>query len=134
MKSATPKQQYNVDGRLFIPILRFTGKTNYGHLFAIRTYYHQVGGTLLVAKVHVVVYSRPGCHLCEEAKATIEGIRRGDEFTIEEVNIESDPELLARYKYDIPVIAINGVDTFMHRVDPAEFRARISKLRDLPAD
>jgi glutaredoxin len=83
----------------------------------------------LTLKAHVVVYSRPGCHLCEEAKASIEAVRRQVEFTIEEVNIENDPELLTRYQYDIPVIAINGVDTFMHRVDPAEFKARLSKLR-----
>ena len=82
---------------------------------------------------HVVIYSRPGCHLCEEAKATIEGVRRAGEFTIEEVNIETDAELLARYRYDIPVIAINGVETFIHRVDPNEFRERILK-ENLAAD
>jgi glutaredoxin len=83
----------------------------------------------LADKAHVVVYSRPGCHLCDEAKASIEAVRRQVEFTIEEVNIESNPELLARYQYDIPVIAINGVKTFMHRVDPDEFKAAISKLK-----
>jgi len=44
-----------------------------------------------------------------------------DQFTLEEVNIESDEELLRKYKYDIPVIAIDGVETFMHRVDPKDF-------------
>lgn len=87
-----------------------------------------------MSRAHVIVYSRPGCHLCDEAKATIESVRQGDEFTIEEVNIDGDPELLARYRYDIPVIAINGVATFMHRVDPEEFKARISKLTDHAAD
>jgi glutaredoxin len=82
----------------------------------------------LTAKVHVTVYSRPGCHLCEEAKAAIEAARRRDEFTIQEVNIERDPELLARYQYDIPVIAINGVEAFIHRVDLAEFRKRIRQV------
>jgi glutaredoxin len=84
-------------------------------------------GTVLTSKAHVVLYSRPGCHLCEEAKATIEAVRRGDEFTLDEVNIESHPELLSRYQYDIPVIAINGVETFMHRVDPEEFREVIGR-------
>ena len=88
----------------------------------------------MTSKAHVVVYSRPGCHLCEEARATIEGAGREGEFTLEEVNIESDPELFARYQYDIPVISINGVETFMHRVDPAEFKAKVSQLRDLSAD
>jgi glutaredoxin len=83
----------------------------------------------LTDKAHVVVYSRPGCHLCEEAKATLEGVGREGEFTLEEVNIESDPELFARYRYDIPVISINGVETFMHHVDPAEFRKKLLRLR-----
>ena len=49
-----------------------------------------------------------------------------DQFTLEEVNIESDEELLRKYKYDIPVVAINGVESFIHRVDPSEFRTRIN--------
>ena len=83
----------------------------------------------MTAKAHVVVYSRPGCHLCDEAKATIEAAGEGDEFTFEEINIESDPALLVRYQYDIPVIAINGVETFMHRVDQAEFRKEIRRFK-----
>lgn len=74
-----------------------------------------------MSKPHVVVYSRPGCHLCEEAKAVIMSAGCSDQFTLEEVNIESDKELLRKYKYDIPVIAINGVESFIHRVDAVEF-------------
>ena len=79
-----------------------------------------------MSKAHVIIYSRPGCHLCEEAKAAIMNAGCGDQFTLEEVNIESDEQLLRKYKYDIPVIAIDGVEAFMHRVDPAEFRTRIN--------
>ena len=74
-----------------------------------------------MSKPHVIIYSRPGCHLCDEAKAAIRSAGCDDQFTLEEVNIESDDELLRKYKYDIPVIAINGVESFMHRVDPKEF-------------
>jgi glutaredoxin len=74
-----------------------------------------------MSKRHVIIYSRPGCHLCDEAKATIQRAGCNDLFTLEEVNIESDDELLRKYKYDIPVIAINGVETFMHRVNPRDF-------------
>jgi hypothetical protein len=56
-------------------------------------------------------------------------VSREGEFTLQEVNIESDPELFARYRYDIPVISINGVETFMHHVDPAEFRKKLLRLR-----
>ncbi len=80
-------------------------------------------------KPHVIIYSRPGCHLCEEAKTAIEDAGCGDEFTLEEINIESDNELLRKYQYDIPVIAINGIESFIHRVDPKEFRTRITRIK-----
>ena len=74
-----------------------------------------------MSKPHVIIYSRPGCHLCDEAKAAIMGAGCSDWFTLEEINIESDEELLRKYKYDIPVIAIDGTETFIHRVDPKDF-------------
>jgi glutaredoxin len=81
-----------------------------------------------MSKAHVIIYSRPGCHLCDEAKAAILSAGCSDEFTLEEVNIESDDELLRKYKYDIPVIAIDGIESFRHRVDPSEFRTRITRI------
>lgn len=80
------------------------------------------------SKAHVIVYSKPGCHLCEEAKAAIMGAGCDGQFTLKEINIETDPELVAKFQYDIPVISINGVETFIHRVHPAEFRAKILEL------
>jgi len=74
-----------------------------------------------MSKPHVIIYSRPGCHLCDEAKAVIMNAGCSDQFTFEEVNIESDDELLRKYKYDIPVIAIDGVERFIHRVNPQDF-------------
>ena len=76
-------------------------------------------------KPHVIIYSRPGCHLCEEAKAAIAQAGCTDQFTLEEINIESDNELLIKYKYDIPVITIDGLETFIHRLTPQEFRQKI---------
>jgi len=80
-------------------------------------------------KPHVIIYSRPGCHLCEEAKAAIQQSGCTNEFTLEEINIESDTELLRKYKYDIPVIAIDGHESFIHRVNPKEFRTRITRMK-----
>jgi glutaredoxin len=76
-------------------------------------------------KTRVTIYSRPGCHLCDEAKTVIENSNCSDRFTLEVVNIESDEELLKKYKYDIPVITIDGVEEFIHRVDPEDFKRRI---------
>ena len=75
---------------------------------------------------HVIIYSRPGCHLCEEAKTAIQNSGCSDKFSFEEVNIESDKELLRKYKHDIPVVMIDGVEAFRHRVDAEKFRQRIA--------
>jgi glutaredoxin len=76
-------------------------------------------------KPHVIVYSKPGCHLCDEAKAAIQNAGISDRFTLAEINIESDPELLRKYRYDIPVITIDGAECFIHRVDANQFKIRI---------
>jgi len=78
-------------------------------------------------KARVIVYSRPGCHLCDEAKAAIEKSNCSALYTLEEVNIESDNALLKKYQYDIPVITIDGVEAFKHRVDPEQFKIRITQ-------
>ena len=78
-------------------------------------------------KARVIVYSRPGCHLCDEAKAAIQNSNCSEHYTLEEVNIESDDELLKKYKYDIPVVTIDGEEAFLHRVDPQEFKIRVSR-------
>lgn len=79
------------------------------------------------AKAHVVIYSRPGCHLCDEAKQAIEAAGCLDEYTLAEINIESDPDLLRRYRYDIPVITVNGVEAFKHRLTAEEFKLAIAR-------
>ena len=75
----------------------------------------------------IVIYSRPGCHLCEEAKKVMQASGCREEYTLEEINIESDAELLRRYRYDIPVITVNGEEAFRHRLTAEEFRARLKK-------
>jgi glutaredoxin len=81
-----------------------------------------------MSKPHVIIYSRPGCHLCDEAKAAIMNAGCNDQFVLEEINIESDEELLGKYRYDIPVITIDGVESFIHRVNAKEFRTRITRI------
>jgi len=78
-----------------------------------------------LTKPHVIVYSRPGCHLCDEAKQAIESAGVSDRFSMEEVNIESDPELLRKYRYDIPVVTIDGREVFRHRVNTDVFRTLV---------
>jgi len=76
----------------------------------------------------VIIYSRPGCHLCQEAKATILSAGCSDEFELREVNIEEDQGAMATYQNDIPVVFINGVKVFKHKVDPREFKRKLRRL------
>ncbi|HKP48207.1 MAG TPA: glutaredoxin family protein [Pyrinomonadaceae bacterium] len=81
-------------------------------------------------KRQVTFYTRPGCHLCDEAKQAIKNAECEDEYTLKEVNIEDDRNLLHRYRYDIPVILIDDVEAFRHRLSPSDFRTAIRDRRD----
>jgi glutaredoxin len=82
----------------------------------------------LETKACVVLYSKPGCHLCEEMKAEMSKAGCVDLYSLEEINIESDAELFARYRFEIPVLCINGVEAFRHRLIAEEFKARVKAL------
>ena len=73
----------------------------------------------------VTLYGRPGCHLCDDARAALESMRADHDFEIDEVDIESDDRLLARYLERIPVIALDGEELFDFFVDRAELAARL---------
>jgi glutaredoxin len=74
------------------------------------------------------MYTRPGCHLCDEMKETIRAAGCAQLYVLEEIDIESDPELLTRYQHEIPVLCINGVEAFRHRVRADEFEAYVTSL------
>ncbi len=77
----------------------------------------------------IVVYSRPGCHLCEEALAAIVALHgEGYRFELHEVDIESDEALLKRMLERIPVVELNGVPVSELVLDPAELRAQLDTV------
>jgi glutaredoxin len=73
----------------------------------------------------VTLYTRPGCHLCEEAKALIEPVLGEFGATLREVNIDADELLREQYGQDIPVIFIGARKAAKHRVDAAKFRRQL---------
>ena len=75
----------------------------------------------------VTLYSRPGCHLCEEAKAAIAPLLREFDAVLHEVNIDEDAVLRERYGWDIPVIFIGTRKAAKHRVDLAQFRRKLGE-------
>ena len=77
----------------------------------------------------VVVYSRPGCHLCEQAVgALVELHEEGYRFALHEIDIDSDELLLRRYLERIPVIEIDGVVASELVPDQAAVRARLDTV------
>lgn len=77
----------------------------------------------------VVVYSRPGCHLCEEAiEGLVELHREGYRFALHEVDIESDELLLRRHLERIPVVEVDGIVASELRFDAAAVRARLDTV------
>ncbi len=75
----------------------------------------------------VILYTKAGCCLCEDAKAALARARDEVEFTIREVDIEADPALYAAHRYDIPVIEIDGRRAFKHRVTARQLVERLSR-------
>ena len=73
----------------------------------------------------VILYTRAGCHLCEEAKEQIRRVRADTPFTFRAVDIDRDPALVALYNEEVPVIFVNGKKAFRYRVDPGELRKRL---------
>jgi glutaredoxin len=76
-------------------------------------------------KPRVTLYTRAGCHLCEEAKRAIEAARGRTDFDFEEVDIDRDADLRRRYNDEVPVVAINGVKAFKYRVEAKELLKKL---------
>jgi glutaredoxin len=77
----------------------------------------------------VTLYTRPGCHLCEEAKAAIAPLLREFGAVLREVNIDEDPSLQERFGWDVPVIFIGPHKAAKHCVDVAQFRRQLEEAK-----
>jgi glutaredoxin len=75
----------------------------------------------------VKLYTRPGCHLCDEAKREMTAAACRDLYELEEIDVDSDPELQRRYGWDIPVVTVNGTLAFKHRLTRDDFREEIRR-------
>jgi glutaredoxin len=76
----------------------------------------------------ITLYGKPGCHLCEDARAALERIRAERRFELEEVDVSLDPVLHRRYGERIPVLALDGEELFEYFVDEASLRERLDRV------
>ena len=77
--------------------------------------------------VEVVVYSKPGCCLCDELKQQLQRLGPGQRFELREVNILEDKQAFERFGEQIPVVLINGRKAFKYRLDEKEFLKRLAR-------
>jgi len=77
----------------------------------------------------VTVYSKPDCHLCEDAMAILEGLQQELRFTLRELDISADDALLRAYFERIPVIEIDGEELCEYFVEETLVRERLESRR-----
>jgi glutaredoxin len=77
----------------------------------------------------ITIYSRQGCHLCDDAFNTLESMRKELNFEIEVIDIDQDAELIKLYSDQVPVIHIDGQHHDFYKVDPVRFRSSLEKHR-----
>lgn len=70
----------------------------------------------------VVLYGKPGCHLCDDARAVVEAVCAEVGADWSEIDITTDPELFRAYGEQIPVTVVDGRQHDFWRVDPARLR------------
>jgi len=77
--------------------------------------------------LQVTLFTRPGCHLCDEAKAVLLPLLRAAGGSLREVNVDSDEDLRERYGNDVPVVFLGTRKVAKHRVDAQQFRKQLAE-------
>jgi len=78
--------------------------------------------------VKVVLYGKPGCHLCDDARAVVSEALAGRDVDLEEVDVTLDPALEHRYGERIPVLTVDGEELFEYFVDARALADRLDKV------
>lgn len=77
----------------------------------------------------VTLISRPGCHLCDDARAVIDSVTAALGESFEELNILERPDLMEKYAEEIPVALVDGRQHDFWRVDADRLRAALTQPR-----
>jgi hypothetical protein len=78
--------------------------------------------------IRLTIYSRPGCHLCDEMKEVVHRVSSAVPFVLEEIDISGDPELERLYGIEIPVLMADGKKVAKYRIGEREL-LRVLKMR-----
>ncbi len=78
----------------------------------------------------VLLYTRSGCCLCDEAKQLLRELQKQSRFEFREVDIDQDPGLRQLYNEEVPVVFIHGKKAFKYRIDARQFLKRLGRRRE----
>ena len=76
----------------------------------------------------LTLYGKPGCHLCDDARAAVERVTARRDVPLEQVDISRDPVLYKRYGERIPVLEMDGETVFEFFVDEAVLERRLDRV------
>ena len=77
----------------------------------------------------LTIYSKPGCHLCDEMKAIVERVLEGrSQISLEQVDISGDPALFERYGLELPVLLIDGKKAAKYRIAEGELTRKLDRM------
>ncbi len=74
----------------------------------------------------MTLFSRPGCHLCDDARVVLQTVRDDHPFLLEERDIEADSATFKAYLERIPVVALDGHELYDFFVDADDLRGRLA--------
>jgi hypothetical protein len=78
----------------------------------------------------VTIYSRPGCHLCDEMKAVVKRVAQSVAISLSEIDISGDGALEASYGLEVPVLVVDGRKAAKYRITEGELRRILSARQD----
>ena len=76
----------------------------------------------------VTLYGKPGCCLCDEARAAVQAVQSERSFVLREIDVTLDPVLHRRYGERIPLLTVDGEEAFEYRVDRSELLERLDTV------
>jgi glutaredoxin len=76
----------------------------------------------------ITIYGKPGCHLCDDARAAVRRATVTRAVRVEEVDVTLDPSLHARYGERIPVVVLDGEELFEFQVDEGILQSRLDRV------
>jgi glutaredoxin len=77
----------------------------------------------------ITLYTKPGCHLCDEAKTALQRLREQFAFELREIDITTDPALYETFREEIPIGYLDGRKIFKYRIDPALLQRQLHRRR-----